>query len=71
MTCEKCWADASAAAHHRGGFVVDHYRALLIERKDAPCSQREQAGRWWDEVSGCDARTMDARTQDHERERTP
>lgn len=55
--CEKCWADASAKAIMLGGSVTDHYKTLLDERKDAPCSPEEQAGQWWDKERGIDSRT--------------
>ena len=42
--CEKCWAEASAAAIHLGGSVVDHYHRLLKERNDSPCTPEEQMG---------------------------
>lgn len=42
--CEKCWRDASARAFHLGGFVSDHYRDLLAERANNPCSEAEQRG---------------------------
>ena len=46
MACEKCWGDA----YFRYRFVdstksqSDHYRELLEERKDTPCSPGEQLG---------------------------
>lgn len=46
MACEKCWGDA----YNRMRFVdptrsqSDHYRDLLEERKDNPCTLAEQAG---------------------------
>ena len=53
--CEKCWSDAGRMAH---GFdsKVDIYNELLDERKDNPCTPREQAGQWWDEEKQCDTR---------------
>lgn len=42
--CEKCWRDASARAMHLGGSTVEHYRDLLRERQDNPCSEAEQRG---------------------------
>lgn len=42
--CEKCWRDASLRALLRGGHVADHYRELLEERRETPCTPEEQAG---------------------------
>ena len=58
MMCEKCWADAAMAAHHRGGSQVDHYDRLLKERADNPCSPREQAGEFWCEATQSDERIL-------------
>jgi len=45
MMCEKCWADAYGEMMRRGGCQTDHYRRLLEERKDNPCSPEEQRGK--------------------------
>ena len=42
--CEKCWADAYTRMMLRGGAQMDHYVALIEERKDNPCSEAEQTG---------------------------
>jgi hypothetical protein len=42
--CEKCWRDAQERALHLGGFVSEHYYALLEERKNNPCTEGEQKG---------------------------
>ena len=42
--CEKCWRDANVRALTLGGSVADHYRDLLEERRDRPCSEAEQRG---------------------------
>lgn len=45
MACEKCWGDAYL--RHRLNpekTQADHYRELLLERKDNPCSEAEQRG---------------------------
>lgn len=42
--CEKCWGDAYERAFLIGGSQADHYRALLEERKDDPCTIEEQEG---------------------------
>jgi hypothetical protein len=34
--CEACWAVASHRALVQGGSVVDHYRAVLLERDHEP-----------------------------------
>jgi len=36
----------------------EHYNDLLKERKDNPCSQKEQAGQWWDEEKQIDSRIL-------------
>jgi len=63
MTCEKCWAEA-----YRWGFVdqAEEYSRLVLERKDHPCSPREQAGQWWDEEKQRDSRLDIKRDQDDE-----
>lgn len=40
--CERCWGVACARAHLIGGDVAEHYRDLLDERHDTPCSLAEQ-----------------------------
>ena len=57
VSCEKCWRDA----HRRQGLnpaksVSEHYKDLLDERKDSPCSPQEQAGEYWDEDQQQDTR---------------
>lgn len=44
MACEKCWADAYADARMRGGHQADHYRRLIAEREDDPCTPDQQRG---------------------------
>jgi len=44
MTCEKCWADAYRRTWIDGRAQAEHYRELLEERKDTPCSPEEQSG---------------------------
>ncbi len=50
MGCEKCWGDAYTRT-----FIepmksqAEHYRDLIKERKDNPCSEKDQAGQFWDE----------------------
>lgn len=54
--CEKCWSDASRRVFLTGGSTADEYQKLLAERKNCPCSPREQAGEYWDEDRQCDKR---------------
>lgn len=56
MTCERCWRDATLRAHAIGGDVDEHYRALLEERADDPCTAEEAAGEYWDPVTQRDTR---------------
>jgi hypothetical protein len=44
----------------RGKGQAECYHELLEERKDSPCSPREQAGDYWDEELQCDRRTIDS-----------
>ena len=45
MVCEKCWSDAySRMKADPSKCQVDHYYDLLKERKDNPCSPKEQSG---------------------------
>lgn len=52
--CEKCWADAYDP--YNPDSQVERYQQLLKERKDNPCSPKEQAGQWWDEERQIDTR---------------
>ena len=40
--CEKCWSDAYLMMRNTGRDQYDCYKELLDERKDAPCSLKEQ-----------------------------
>jgi hypothetical protein len=43
--CEKCWGDAYLRYRMDPSKTqADHYRDLLEERKDRPCSEAEQKG---------------------------
>jgi hypothetical protein len=45
--CEKCWGDAYIRTLLNSEGLktqADHYRDLLEERKDTPCSESEQHG---------------------------
>jgi len=60
MTCEKCWADAWRRAYNNPTrSQAEHYRDLIEERKDNPCSAKEQAGQWWDEKLQKDSRRIE------------
>lgn len=37
---------------------AEHYHDLLEERKDNPCTPKEQAGQFWDEEKQCDSREV-------------
>jgi len=55
-SCEKCWGDAYHRSRATGRSQSNCYHEILDERKDTPCSEREQAGQFWDEEKGCDRR---------------
>ena len=43
MACEKCWGDAYMRwMSDPSKTQAEHYRDLLDERKDSPCSEDEQ-----------------------------
>lgn len=47
MACEKCWRDAWArfyASADPSKDVSDHYRDLLAERRDSPCTPEQERG---------------------------
>lgn len=46
MPCEKCWGDAYYRAFYEDSTKsqAEHYRELLEERIDKPCSLAEQRG---------------------------
>ena len=58
MMCEKCWDEAAARAYGTCRDQYEVYREILEERKDSPCSPKEQAGDWWDEQNQCDKRLI-------------
>ena len=44
--CEKCWADAFwRMTINPFKSQTEHYQDLLEERKDNPCSEKEQKGK--------------------------
>ena len=49
MCCEKCWGDAYLLSLDNGKSQAENYKILLEERKNNPCSPKEQAGEYWDE----------------------
>lgn len=55
-SCEKCWEDAYWRSRYTGRPQHECYHELLEERKNNPCSPREQAGQFWDEEKQCDSR---------------
>ena len=45
--CEKCWADAfRRTLEDSNKSQAEHYRDLLEERKNNPCSPRQQSGEY-------------------------
>ena len=60
--CEKCWGDAYYRHITTGKSQSYCYHKLLEERKNNPCSPREQAGHWWDTERQCDKRHITNRS---------
>jgi len=54
--CERCWGDAFSRSYGTGRSQAECYQEILLERKDNPCSPRDQAGQFWDEENQCDIR---------------
>lgn len=47
MICEKCWSDAyNRMLSFPSKSQTDHYFDLLKERKDIPCTEKEQKGEY-------------------------
>jgi hypothetical protein len=44
MACEKCWGDAYLRMIINGKGQAENYRELLEERKDNPCTPKEERG---------------------------
>lgn len=59
-SCEKCYWDASLRFRFEDPSKsrYQHYCDLLEERKDNPCTLKEQAGEFWDEEKQCDRRDL-------------
>lgn len=55
-SCEKCWEDAYLATQDNRLGQTENYQRLIKERKDNPCSPKEQAMQYWDEKSQTDTR---------------
>lgn len=61
MMCEKCWADAFMRTFKNPcKSQSDHYFDLIEERKDNPCTPKQQAGQFWDEENQIDSRLTTA-----------
>ena len=56
-SCERCWGNAFSRSHFGMTDQSDEYAKLLEERKDNPCTPKEQAGQFWDEEKQIDIRT--------------
>ena len=56
--CEKCWGDAYLRHYNTGRSQSECYEEILKERKDNPCSPKEQAGQFWDEEKQIDKRLL-------------
>lgn len=69
--CEKCWGDAYIRSLGTNKDQPDCYKELLKERKDYPCSPKEQAGQFWDEESQCDRRNLKGRKGEVMKKTTP
>lgn len=54
--CEKCWRAAQNRALGQGRSVAECYGEILEERAGKPCTDKEQAGEYWDEANQCDSR---------------
>jgi len=56
-SCEKCWNDAfRRELNNPIKNQAEHYQDLLKERKNSPCSLKEQAGQFWNEKKQIDTR---------------
>ena len=57
-TCEKCWSDAYTRSRLSDVDQADHYARLLIERREWPCTQEQQAGPDASECPDCHRNTL-------------
>ncbi len=55
-SCEKCWNDAFVISKLTSVSQTECYLQLLKERKNKPCTPKEQAGQFWDEEKQIDTR---------------
>jgi len=56
MSCEKCWNDAFTLSYGTSKDQADCYRELLDVRASNPCTPKEQAGQFWDDIREVDTR---------------
>ena len=55
-SCEKCWNDAYLQSFGTGKSQGEVYYEILEKRKNNPCSEKEQAGQFWDQEKQIDKR---------------
>ena len=58
--CEKCWGDAYLRMLSTGKSQGDCYFELLEERKNNPCSEKDQSGQFWNEENQEDTKKSEA-----------
>jgi hypothetical protein len=58
--CEKCWEDAYLIMRSTGVSQEIAYERLLADRKDNPCTPKEQAGQFWDDTLKMDRRDKES-----------
>ena len=58
MTCEKCWDDAYLRSRLSHREQHDCYLELIKERRETPCTPKQQAGQWWDLEKQIDKRVL-------------
>jgi len=56
--CEKCWGDAYLRSMGSGKSQPEMYTELVEERKENPCSEKQQVGQFWDEEKQMDRRKI-------------
>ena len=62
-SCEKCWGDAFLISYGSFQTQTEAYYELLKERKENPCTPKEQAGQWWDEEKQVDKRKISVKVK--------